>query len=202
MSSRQLPHDNMQNLLTENPTTTCSHLWEVPSFFSEDPDRPYDFDYSVIYLTENGDAFRPWQMVALPPLAKNGLIFDTEGAEEWADLAEGNQVRAFVFSPANYKDDPPYQFRYPYEVWRLIHGLEEWVPNSQPARHAYYQDMVNEEEKDTLWAMDNTARGKVLVQYTPAQRVAKEMREVDGRMVECDIPISALRVFNGELGQV
>ena len=150
----------------------------------------------MILATKHGDSSRPREMPALPPLASRGLAFDSRDAEKWANLAGGNQVRTFIFTPANKKDEPQGKWRYRPKVERLVRELNAWVPNSQPTVFTYPQD-ASEPKPHIEWAIKHTPRGKIFVQYEPDQRVVKETKGVDGQMVECSTVKSALRIFNG-----
>lgn len=173
-----------------------NHLWEQPSFLGniigEPPDETLTlptFNTDVLQLIPNGGLYMP---ALLPEVAAN-RPFGTEGAQEWAELEDGNLVQAAIVSPQKEKDTPVGNWRYPAHLRWLDTALRGWLPGVAPVQAGYPQDWVS--KRENMDNMARTARGKVLFEYDPKAGV---YQDTDENGVECDRWFSAYRVFNAE----
>lgn len=129
--------------------------------------------------------------------------FKLQGAEEWAGLADGNTITAFVITPHAIGD--PSTLRWPDEVKTITDLLNELLkdasgqldPDSKssveyrPAVVVPYKKMAPPEITDHSM----TSRGKVLFQYDPNQSRDTFESEHDGHVIECSMQRSAARLF-------
>lgn len=174
-----------------------SHIWETPTFLAHLYRAPYVgvmFDRYVMRYVPNGDP-NDNEMPGLNGLTFPELApFKTEGAAEWAELAEGNQVRSFIVTPRNVNWGPPGELRYKDFMEEIQEYLELWVPNSRPQILSYPQDLGGVPKEVIERESETTAKGKVLFQYDPDQRTKTVEQEGGG---ECEVQVSALRLFDG-----
>lgn len=161
-----------------------SHIWEVPSFSARYPGEPTTFR-DVLRWIPNGIAGFDDE-VNLPSLLasteRESTPFHVANAEKWAGLSEGNVVRSFIITPAylvggdgppEYNDIKPGGLRYAMRVEMLKQKLNSWVPNSQAEVIPYPQDWW-QKKKAVDYFKFHTARGKILFQYDPKERVQGE----------------------------
>lgn len=183
-----------------------SHLWETPAFVGKRDSEtgailPRTFEWDVMYQVPFGGP----RITGLKGQSRGeGKPFAIEGAETWGGLRDGNVVRTFIVTPSwpipgngvvgsRGQVPRPGELRYPTEIEQIRQALNNWVPDSNPEVVTYPAEFGWMDELVPLLA--STAKGKVLVQYDPKERVDKETKMVDGKEVQCDVKKSKLRLM-------
>lgn len=155
-----------------------------------------DFNRFVLHPTQYGDEPR---MDSLDDLTDVTSAFDAQDALEWAKLADGNKVQAFIITPYPINVNPvdwpfpPGTLRYGSYILKLKDMLDALIPGKTIV-DKYPMD-YGQPKLGIDWDLQNTPRGKVFVQYDPASTVIKVTKKENGQEVECDIARSGLRIF-------